>query len=271
MYESSNQSKTKVIVWSIIAGIIALLALITLFSSMESVGTGKIGVVTNYGKVTGRELNEGLSWIAPWGVEGVTEYDVKTQKDEVQSAAATKDLQDVNGTLVLNYQLNRGEVSKIHQTIGADYKDKLILPALNEVFKSVSAKYTASELITSRAQVKKDVYDALKTRLEKYGITVQDVSITNFTFSKAFNQAIEAVQIANQKIAQAQQELAQAKVDAEKKVTQAQADADAQRLQQETLTPEMLQRMAIDKWNGQLPTTNASGSGGFLFNIPVSK
>lgn len=259
------------IVGASLSGVVALLALITLFSSMESVGTGKIGVVTNYGKVTGRELSEGLSWIAPWGVESVTEYDIKTQKDEVQSAAATKDLQDVNGTLVLNYQLSRGEVSHIHQTVGKDYKDKLILPALNEVFKSVSAKYTASELITNRAEVKKDVYDALKARLEKYGISVQDVSITNFSFSAAFNQAIEAVQIANQNIAKAQQELAQAKVDAEKKVTQAQADADAQRLQQQTLTPELLQKMAIDKWNGVLPTTNASGSGSFLFNIPVSK
>lgn len=139
------------------------------------------------------------------------------------------------------------------------------------MFKSVSAKYTASELITNRAEVKKDVYDALKARLEKYGITVQDVSITSFTFSKAFNDAIEAVQIANQKIAQAQQELAQAKVDAEKKITQATADAEAQRLQQQTLTPELLQKMAIDKWDGKLPTTNASGNGGLLFNIPVSK
>lgn len=274
MYESPNRtirSKARIIVWSSISGVIALLLLITLFSSMESVGTGKIGVVTNYGKVTGRELSEGLSWIAPWGIESATEYDIKTQKDEVQSAAATKDLQDVNGTLVLNYQLNRGDVSKIHQTIGKDYKDKLVLPALNEVFKSVSAKYTASELITNRAEVKKDVYDALKARLEKYGITVQDVSITSFTFSKAFNDAIEAVQIANQKIAQAQQELAQAKVDAEKKITQATADAEAQRLQQQTLTPELLQKMAIDKWDGKLPTTNASGNGGLLFNIPVSK
>lgn len=274
MYEQprqSNSSRARVIVWSAISGVIALLVLITLFTSMESVGTGKIGVVTNYGKVTGRELSEGLSWIAPWGVESVTEYDIKTQKDEVQSGAATKDLQDVNGTLVLNYQLNRGEVSHMHQTVGKDWKSILVIPALNEVFKASSAKYTASELITNRAEVKKDVYDQLKARLEKYGISVQDVSITNFSFSAAFNQAIEAVQIANQKIAQAQQELAQAKVDAEKKVTQAQADADAQRLQQQTLTPELLQKMAIDKWDGKLPTTNASGDGGFLFNIPVSK
>lgn len=83
MYESPNRtirSKARIIVWSSISGVIALLLLITLFSSMESVGTGKIGVVTNYGKVTGRELSEGLSWIAPWGIESATEYDIKTQR-----------------------------------------------------------------------------------------------------------------------------------------------------------------------------------------------
>ncbi|MCF8783234.1 prohibitin family protein [Rhodococcus ruber] len=244
---------------------------------MTSVGTGQIGVVTNYGKVTGRELSEGLSWIAPWGVEAATIYDVKTQKDEVQSQAATKDLQDVNGTLVLNYQLQRGEVSRMHQTVGEAYKDKLVLPALNEVFKSVSAKYTASELITNRAEVKKDVYDQLKARLEKYGITVQDVSITNFAFSAEFNKAIEAVQIANQQIARARQELETTKVEAEKQIQAAQGAAEAQRLQQQTLTPELLRKMeieaqnaAIAKWNGVMPTTNASGSG-TIFNIPATR
>lgn len=250
--------------------ILSILGLITLFSAMNSVGTGKVGVVTNYGKVTGRELGEGLSWIAPWGVESVTDYDIKTQKDEVTAAAATKDLQDVNGTLVLNYQLNRGEVSHMHQTVGKDWKAILVLPAINEVFKAASAKYTASELITNRAEVKKDVVDNLTTRLKKYGITVQDVSITNFSFSAAFNQAIEGVQIANQKIAQARQELETTKVEAEKQIAEAQAQAESQRLRQQTLTPEILQQQAISKWNGVMPQYSGSGSNLF-FNIPTGK
>lgn len=247
-------------------GVIAFILLVTALSSTRSVNTGRVGVVTRYGKVTGRELNEGLSFVLPLGINRVTEYDIKTQKDEVQSAAATKDLQDVNGTLVLNYQLQRGKVSEIHQTVGKEFKDKLILPALNEVFKASSAKYTASELITKRAEVKQDVYEQLKDRLEKYGITVQDVSITNFTFSAEFNKAIEAVQIANQKIAQAKQELETTKVEAEKRVAEATAAAEAQRLQQQTLTPALLQKQWIEKWDGKLPTTSA---GDAQFYIPA--
>jgi regulator of protease activity HflC (stomatin/prohibitin superfamily) len=99
--------------------------------------------------------------------------------------------------------------------------------------------------------------------LKKYGIEVQDVSLTNFEFSAAFNQAIESVQIANQKVAQAQQELAQAQVDAQKTVAQAQAQADSQRLQQQTLTPELLEKMWIEKWDGKLPTTAAGNQSQF--------
>lgn len=268
MYDETNDDLgfTKFIIKCIAAGILILLLVITFFWSFTTIGTGKVGVVTNYGRVTGRELTEGVAWITPW-TESVTEYDIKTQKKDVPNiAAATKDLQDVNGTLVLNFQLARGEVSKMHQTVGADYDGKLITPALQEVFKASTAKYNASELITNRAEVKKDIYEGLKGRLGKYGITVQDVSITNFSFSAAFNQAIEAVQIANQEVAKARQQLEQAKIDAEKKIAEAQGAAEAQRLQQQTLTRELLDKQWIEKWDGKLPTYTGSGAN---FYIPT--
>lgn len=263
---SSDTNMIRKAVAMIAGGVLLIIAIIGLFSSMRSIGTGEVGVVTQYGKVTGRELNEGLSFVAPYGVNKVAKYDVKNQKDEVQSSAATKDLQDVNGTLVVNYQLNRGEVSKMHQQVGREYKDKLITPALNETFKAATAKYNASELITKRAEVKKDVYDGLKNRLEKYGIQVLDVSITNFQFSAEFNKAIEAVQIANQEVARAHQQLEQAKIDAERKVAEAEGAAESQRLQQETLTPELLEKQWIEKWDGKLPTYTGDGAN---FYMPV--
>lgn len=242
--------------------------LITLFTSMRFVDTGHVGVVTSYGKVTGREVSEGFAWVAPWGANNVTEYDVKTQKQEVESQAATNDLQDVKATLVLNYRLERGDVSKMHQEVGKEYQDKLITPILNEVFKASAAKYTASELITKRAEVKADVTKALQERLEKRGIAIEDVNITNLSFSEAFNAAIEAVQIANQNVARARQELETTKVEAEKAIAAANGAAEAQRVQQSTLTQEILQKQAIEKWNGVLPTTYA-GDAGTLFNIPL--
>lgn len=258
----SNSNGVKLVV----TAIVLIFGIWGVFSVARTVGTGEVGVVTQYGQVTGRELSEGLSFVAPFGINSVTKYDVKTQKDEVQSKAATKDLQDTSATLVLNYRLERGEVSKIHQTVGKDFKDRLILPALNEVFKASAAKYNANELITKRAEVKNDVYEQLKSRLEKYGIAVQDVSITNFSFSAEFNKAIEAVQIANQEVAKAKQQLEQAKIDAEKKIAEAEGAAESQRLQQATITREILDKQWIERWDGKLPTYMGEGAN---FYIPT--
>lgn len=251
----------------IAVGTILMLALITLLSSMRSVDTGRIGVVTRYGKVTGRELSEGLSFVLPWGVNNVTEYDIKTQKVEAQSAAATKDLQDVSAVIVLTYNLNRGRVSEIHKEVGANFQAIEIDPQVQEAFKAVSAQYTASELITNRAEVKQAVLKNLQDRIEKNGrYNIQDIAITSFQFSKAFNDAIEAVQVANQKVAQARQELETTKVEAEKRVAEATAAAESQRLQQQTLTNELLIKQWVEKWDGKLPTTVTGDS--TILSIP---
>lgn len=264
-----NTNTRRVVKFAAIGALI-FIALVTLLSSMRSIDTGKIGVVTSYGHVTGRELDEGLSWVAPWGVNNVTVYDIKTQKVEAQSQAASKDLQDVTSTIVLTYNLNRGKVSEVHQGVGKDFQAVEIDPQVQEAFKAVSAQYTASELITSRAEVKSAVVKNLKERVEKNGrYNIQDVAITDFKFSVAFNQAIEAVQVANQNIAKARQELETTRVEAEKTVAQANAAAEAQRAQQQSLTQEILQKQAIEKWDGKLPVYATNGN--TFFNLPVGR
>ncbi|MGB3009387.1 MAG: prohibitin family protein [Candidatus Saccharimonadales bacterium] len=240
----------------IVFSVATVVILIGLFSTFRTIDTGKIGVVTQYGRVTGRELSEGLSVILPYGLNDVSVYDVKVQKEIADTQAATKDLQDVTAEVVLNYHLNRGEVSKIHQTVGELYKDRVITPALSETFKGASAKYNASELITERAVLKKDVYDQLRDRLNKYGIIVDDVSITNFKFSDSFAKAIEDKQVA-------QQNAERAKFNLEA----AQTDAQAQAAQAQTLSENYLRKLAIDKWDGKMPSTVAGD--GTVFSIPT--
>lgn len=257
MYENekSKNPSAKAVVTGFLVVILLILGTITLFTSIRKVGTGYVGVVTQYGKVTGRELSEGMSFVAPWGVQKVKKYDTKVQKEETPDvAAATKDLQDAKATIVLNYQLERGKVTKIHQTIGKDYSEKLIAPAVQEVFKASAAKFTASQSITDRPALKADVVKGLKDRLEPFGITVLDVSLTNFAFSAAFNNSIEQTQVAQQEVLKAKQELEKAKVEADRKVAEAEGAAEAQRLQQQTLTEDLLRKQWIEKWDGKLPT-----------------
>ncbi len=245
------------------------LVLFTLIASTTRVGTGEIAVMTRFGRVTGQEFSEGLHMKNPLDKANI--YNIQVQKIEADAAAASKDLQDVSTKIAINYNIEPGKVSEIHRTVGELYKEKLIDPAIQESFKGATAGYTAPDLITRRAEVKGKAYDDIRNRLDKYGIRVVDLNIVNFNFSAAYNDAVEAVQVANQNVAKARQELETVKVNSEKEIQAAQGAAEAQRLQQQTLTPELLQKMeiesrnqAIAKWNGVLPTTQAGEGTNFL-------
>lgn len=209
-------------------------------------------------------MNSGLNFKAPWPIEGVWEADTRVQKDEADAAAASADLQDVRAKLAVNYHLERGQVSEIYKEVGPKYKERIIDPAVQETFKAATARYTASDLITKRNQVKDDVRKQLEERMGKRGIKVDDVSIVNFSFSQAFDQAIEQKQVAAQ-------EAERARFNFER----AQLDAQSQNVQKGTLSGELLrkqeldnQRAAIEKWNGGMPQYVGAGA---VFNIPLAR
>lgn len=247
----SNKSIKKAI-FGIILLVVVLWALL---SATTSIGTGKIAVMTRFGKVTGQELGEGFHFKSPF--DRVNVYDIKVLKEETNAAAASKDLQDVKSTLVINYRLEAGKVSEIHRTVGVFYKEKLIDPAVQEVFKGATAKFDATQLITDRPAVKADAFNELVNRLSRYGIIVQDLSITNFSFSPEFTNAIEAKQVAAQEAERAEFNLEKANL-----------DAQSQNAQKTSLSPELLQKYAIDKWDGKMPEYLGGSS---VFNIPLTR
>lgn len=248
-------STTKSITGFVVAGIVLVVGLWLLFAASVSIDTGKIAVMTRFGKVTGQELGEGFHLKNP--LERANEYDIKVLKEEADAAAASKDLQDVNAKVVVNYRLEAGKVSEIHRTVGQLYKEKLIDPSIQEVFKAATAKYDATQLITDRAGVKADAFAALRDRLSPYGIIVQDLSITNFSFSPDFTKAIEGKQVAAQEAERAKFNLDRARL-----------DAQAQEVQKQSLSPELLQKWAIEKWDGKMPQYIGGGS---VFNIPLTR
>ncbi len=146
-------------------------------------------------------------------------------------------------------------MSPLQQQIGAEIEivDRIINPAIEEVLKAVMAKYTAEELITNRGEVKAGVDSLLTTRLTNYHIAVDDISLVHVHFSERFDEAVEAKQIAEQEAKRAEFVAQKATKEAEAKVNIAKGEAEAQRLVRETLTPELLQKQAIEKWDGNMP------------------
>lgn len=244
----------------LIAGAIgALFLLIVILGTFKTVGAGYVGVVTRFGKVV-RTTDSGLVLKLPF-IEKVVKMDTRVQKHETDSSAATKDLQDVTARLALNYSISKETALNIYNTLGVSYADNIISPVLHESFKAATSQYTAEDLIKNRAEVKEQVLGTVKERLAQYGIVVSDLNIVNLSFSEAFDSAIEAKAVAQQQVETAKQELEKAKIEAEKVKTEAAAQAEAQRLQQDTLSDLMIKKMWIEKWNGQLPSTMADDAG----------
>lgn len=251
-------------------GVLVLFVVVVLWllTTVVIVPTGNTGIVTQFGKVTGRDMQPGLNFKAPFPFQGATILNTQVQKEQQDASASSSDLQDVKTTVAVNYHLDNAKVSSIYQNIGIDYKEKLIDPAIQESVKATTAKYTATDLINNRSSVKDAVEAALVARLNPIGIVVDATSIVNFTFSDEFNKAIEAKQVAQQNVLAEQQNLDKIKVQAEETVTQAQAQHDANALLEQSLTPEILEKAAIDKWDGKLPTTQAGA--GTIFSLPIA-
>ena len=244
-------------------GIGAALFLLCIFGSFRVIGAGEIGIVTRVGEVN-RVADSGLMLKWPF-VESVIKMDTRIQKEQVKASAVTKDLQDVDASLALNYSINKETALKLYKEVGVNYVENIINPVLHESFKAGTAKYTAEGLITNRSEAKEEILAVIKERLNHYGIVVADLNIVNLDFSAAFNQAIEEKAIAQQQVEKAKQELEKTKVEAEQKVAAAQAEAEAQRLQQSTLTDLMIKKMWVDKWDGKLP--EVSSDGGMILNL----
>ena len=257
----------------LIAGAIA-------FNSFIIVDAGTRGVVKTFGEVTG-VLDAGLHFRTPF-VTTVAPVDIKTQRHESTSSAASKDLQIVTTQVVLNYRPIADQVDRLMREIGADYVPKVVEPAIQESVKAATAQFTAEQLVTQRPLVSESIQKTLVERLGPRGIAVEDLSITEFNFSEEFSRAIEAKQVAEQDALraerelrrvqiEAQQQVAQAQAQAEARLKTAQAEAEALRLQREVISPELLQLRFIEKWDGILPRFNAGDSGMLpLVSLPES-
>ena len=243
-----------------------------LSAGVTMVPAGYRGVLMRFGAVSG-VLTEGIHVIAPQ-VNTVELIEVRTQKEEAQSAAASKDLQTVTANVAINYHVSEEGVGDLYKKVGRDYKSRIIDPATQESVKAVTARYTAEELVRLRDKVKSDLQTEVENRLRPYNIVVENsgVSITNFTFSEQFMQAIESKQVAQQTAEKQKYVLQQAKLQAETAITEAKGKAEAARVNAQALNAQggsrVLAREWIEKWDGKLPTVaGGSGSGGKVCRV----
>ncbi len=241
-----------------ILGVLAAAAALVL-NPFQVIGTGHRGVVTNFGRVQPEVWGEGMHLRVPI-LQTVHEVSVQIQKVEAEGDAASKDLQSVHSTIALNFHFIPDRITDTFQSLGdlGSVGDRIIVPAMQEALKATTARYTAEELISKRADVRDQINNAIRERMIRRGIAVDEFSIVNFRFSDSFNQAIDARMAAEQLKLKAERDLQRIEVEARQKVAAAKAEAEALALQRKQVTPDLIrlrevenQRLALQKWDGR--------------------
>lgn len=268
--KEAMQSAMKKFPWGLVVIIGAILLVFLFFRPWVQIGAGERGVLLNFGAVQDTVMNEGLHFRMPIR-QTVAIVDVKVQKAVTDAAAASADLQDVTSSVALNYHVIPDKANIVYQTIGIQFKERIIDPAIQEVMKAVTAQYTAEELITKRPAVSEAMRAALAERLLAYNIAVDTFSIVSFSFSKVFTEAIEAKQTAEQLALKSKRDLERIKIEAEQKIAAAKAEAESLRLQRANISQDLIELRkveanlkAIEKWNGILPQVTGGGAVPFI-------
>ncbi len=208
-----------------IIGVVVIVASL-IFGSFTTIPAGHRGVVIRFSAVTGSILKEGLQMKLPF-IDSVVKMSVQTEKYETGAASASRDLQDVNTTIALNWRLDPSMAAEVYRTLGLEFINRIAAPAVQETIKQVTAKYIAEDLILKRETVKDEIQENLSNRLLQRGIITETVSITEFRFSSTFVAAIEAKVSAEQAVWEARNKLERVKVEAEQREAEAKGEANA--------------------------------------------
>jgi prohibitin 2 len=255
-----------------------------------SVPTGSRGVITQFGKIVGIEP-EGLAVLPPW--QKLTLFSIRSEQADIENAAgATSDTQPVTVSLTVRYSISPDKVAEVFEKYShTGDLSSYVQTATHEIFKAVTAKYTAPDLIAQRARVSADIYAALAEKLAIYGAQVINIDMRNFAFQESYMRAINSKveqeqlrQAADNKlktveseqkqkvaIAEAEASAVRATADGEAYATlkNAEAQAEALKIQNAALGQSnsvlelrriQVEQTKAEKWNGQLPSAIYAGA-----------
>jgi regulator of protease activity HflC (stomatin/prohibitin superfamily) len=265
-----------------VIAVVALLA-VKLLWPFYSVPTGSRGVVTQFGRIVGIE-NEGLAVLLPW--QKLNIFSIRAEQANIDNAGgSTSDTQPVSVSLTVRYGIMTDKVAEVYEKYSHNGDlSSYVQTATQEVFKAVTARYSAPDLIAQRARVSADINAALQAKLALYGAQVINIDMRNFEFSESYMHAIndkvtqEQLRLAaenrlktveseqKQKVAVAEAEAsavrARADGDAYASLKVATAQAEALKIQNAALAQNKdvlelrrieVERVKAERWNGQLP------------------
>jgi regulator of protease activity HflC (stomatin/prohibitin superfamily) len=258
--------------------VLCVVGLILVALSWTTVPAGHRGVLTHWGEVQDEVLGEGLHFIAPVKGKAIM-LSARVHKSEFKTTAPSKDMQDVNTTIAVQWRINPAKANGIYQEVGGleGVINTVMKPAVEETFKAATAKFSANEILKARQEIKVSVDKAFKEWVGPYDVMIDNIALVEIGFSTEYTKAIEDKQVAEQEAEKAGYLVQKAEAVRKANVTEAKGLAEAQQLQSRTITPNFLkklelenQKAAIAKWDGVLPKMN-TGGGGMLLNLDAGQ
>lgn len=260
--------------WPLMLAAFVLVILITL--TLVPIQYGTVGVVTRFGEVVG-VMYPGLNVKVPL-IDKVVRY--RTQKviyetlefGDVTSAdyqdppvdTTTSDGQQISLRYTVRFSIDPEKVEYIANNIGTekDVVERVVKTDTRIYSRIVPRNYTAIDLYTGNVE---EIQHAIKEKLtpsfSNNGLLLDEFGIRSITFNDDYVSAVEQKQIESERIKTEEYRAQQEEYKKQALVTKAQGEAEAQRLQQQTLTQELIHKMWIEKWNGVLPRVTGSGQG----------
>jgi regulator of protease activity HflC (stomatin/prohibitin superfamily) len=273
----------------VIVGVVLLF--LTMFNSCDVINAGHVGVkVDMYGSGKGvQNVTACTGWVFynpittkvyefPTYIQH-KEYK-KTEDGDNSFTVNTKDGSEFRVSPILNYSVNPDKApsifAKYRRTL-PELEEGFLKTAIYDAFRLATNNYTAEELISNRAAFEVKVRGLLESQITKEGFIVNQFT-SNLEYPKSFknainakNNAVQAALTAENQVktaeAQAKIKVAKAEGDAQALLTNARAEAESNKLRQSTLTPMLLQQQWIEKWSGNLPTTQMGSGSNIMYGL----
>jgi prohibitin 1 len=218
---------------------------VTALNSVSCVRTGHVGVVTVFGRVTGRTMPEGIHLVNP--LSRVHELDIKTQEIKERATVPSREGLIMGVEASVLYHLQPDMAADVYQKIGTGYADVLLVPNFRSAIRGVTAANTASSLYSdAREGIAGRILADLQQQVQPRGIVIENVLLRDLQLPDTLKNAIEAKQQAEQEAQRMEFVLLKEKQEAERKRVEASGIKDFQNIVTQGISDKLLEWKGIE-------------------------
>ena len=268
-----SNTKTKAIIGGAVTAVVLTGGLIVGSMFVEKVPVGTVGVVYNLDGVEEQTLPQGWHMLAPF--DKVIEYPTKTQTVNFNEVTiATSDGKNIGVDIAFNFNVDPSKAVDLYNKFGAvaveDIADTYLRTRLRDASRQVVSKYSVIDIYGEKSsEAQAQIQEVFSKDVEKLGFVIEGLTLCVPKADESTQTAIDERVKASQELERKQTELEIAKAEAERLRVQAEGQAKANQIISQSLTPALIEKQMIEKWNGVTPTV--TGANGTMIQLPSTK